>query len=100
MKLNEQIDAIESKILELQNKIDTAGNYESLDRSQQINIDYAIKDLSKAKDKASKLDYKIRYIKGEETKYRNRLKEIDPVIPPIESDSSMRLINVDDSTDN
>lgn len=92
-ELNKQLDDIERKILDLEEKIESAGNYDSLSRSQQINIDYAKKDLSKAKEKASKLDYKIRFIKGEETKYRNRLIEIDPVTSPIDSDSSMGLIN-------
>lgn len=98
-QLNEQLDAVETKILELEKKMETAGNYDDLNRNQQINIDYAQKDLSKAKDKASKLDYKIRSIKGEETKYRNRLKGIDPVMPPVESDS-IELVDGNGSSDN
>lgn len=99
-KLNEQFNTIESKILELEKMIESAGNYDSMDKNQQINIDYANKNLSKAKEKASKLDYKIRSIKGEETKYKNRLKESDPIIPPIGSDSPMGLLNKDDLADN
>lgn len=98
-ELSVQLNAVETKILELENKIETAGNYDNLDRSQQINIDYAQKNLDKAKDKASKLNYKIRSIKGEETKYRKRLNEIGPVIPPVESDS-IELVDEDKSSDN
>lgn len=93
-KIDEQLNAVEDKILQLEQKINDAGDPEKLDRSQQINLEYARKDLEKAKDKASKLEYKRRSVKGEETKYRNRLKEIDPVIPPMESDSSMELVNM------
>jgi hypothetical protein len=92
-ELNKQQDDVEKKILDLEDKIESARNYDSLTRSQQINIDYAKKDLVKAKEKASKIDYRIRSIKGEETRYRNRMVEIDPVIPPIDADSSMELIN-------
>lgn len=93
-ELNKQLDDVEKKILDLEDKIESAGNYDSLTRSQQINIDYAKKDLVKAKEKASKIDYRIRSIKGEETRYRNRMVEFDPVIPPIkDADSSMKLIN-------
>jgi predicted nucleic acid-binding Zn-ribbon protein len=93
-ELNKQLDDVEKKILDLEDKIESARNYDSLTRSQQINIDYAKKDLVKAKEKASKIDYRIRSIKGEETRYRNRMVEIDPVIPPIkDADSSMKLIN-------
>lgn len=96
-KIDEQLNAVEDKILQLEQKINDAGDPEKLDRSQQINLEYARKDLEKAKDKASKLEYKRRSVKGEETKYRNRLKEIDPVIPPVESDSSMELVNMENT---
>lgn len=96
-KIDEQLNAVEDKILQLEQKINGAGDPEKLDRSQQINLEYARKDLEKAKDKASKLEYKRRSVKGEETKYRNRLKEIDPVIPPVESDSSMELVNMENT---
>jgi len=94
-KIDEQLNTVEDKILQLEQKINNAGDPEKLDRSQQINLEYARKDLEKAKDKASKLEYKRRSVKGEETKYRNRLKEIDPVIPPVESDSSMELVDME-----
>ena len=83
---------VEDKIMELNKKIESVVNPEALDRGQRINFEYAQKDLEKAKEKTIKITRKLRFIKGEETKYRNRLKEIDPVIPPIESDSSMGLI--------
>lgn len=99
-RLSELLNDVEDRILKLEKKIESVNDYNSLDKSEQIDIDYANKDLSKAKEKAQKLDYKIRSIKGEETKYKKRLKEIDPVISPSESDSSMELINEDDSIDN
>lgn len=83
---------VEDKIMELNKKIESVVNPEALDRGQRINFEYAQKDLEKAKEKTIKITRKLRFIKGEETKYRNRLKEIDPVIPPIESDSSMGLV--------
>lgn len=99
-KLNELLNTVEDKIVKLEKKIESVNDYDSLSKAEQINIDYATKDLAKAKDKASKLDYKIRSIKGEETKYRKRPIEIDPVITSSESDSSMELIGEDDSADN
>lgn len=99
-KLNELFNDVEDKILKLEKKIESVSDHNSLDKAEQINIDYANKDLSKAKEKAQKLDYKIRSIKGEETKYRKRLDEIASVISPSESDSSMELINEGDSIDN
>lgn len=91
-ELESSLNKVEDTIMELKKKIESVVNPEALDRGQQINFEYSQKDLEKAKEKAIKITRKLRVIKGEETKYRNRLKEIDPVIPPIESDSSMGLI--------
>ena len=91
-ELESSLNKVEDTIMELKKKIESVVTPEALDRGQQINFEYAQKDLEKAKEKAIKITRKLRVIKGEETKYRNRLKEIDPVIPPIESDSSMGLI--------
>ena len=91
-ELESSLDKVEDKILELEKRIESVANPEALDRGQKINFEYARKDLEKAKEKAIRIDRKLRSIKGEETKYRNRLKEIDPVIPPIDSDSSMGLV--------
>lgn len=99
-KLNELLNVVEDKIVKLENKIESVNDYDSLVKAEQIDIDYANKDLAKAKEKAQKLDYKIRSIKGEETKYRKRLGEITSVISPSESDSLMELISEDNSTDN
>lgn len=99
-KLNELLNVVEDKIVKLENKIESVNDYDSLVKAEQIDIDYANKDLAKAKEKAQKLDYKIRSIKGEETKYRKRLGEIASVISPSESDSLMELISEDNSTDN
>lgn len=92
-ELSQQLDDVEKKTIELQKKIESAENYDSLTRSQQINIDYAKKDLVKAQEKVSKLNYRIRFIKGEETRYRNRLLEQGQATPPVDPDSSMELIN-------
>ena len=91
-ELESSLKKVEDKIMELNKKIESVVNPEALDRGQRINFEYAQKDLEKAKEKTIKITRKLRFIKGEETKYRNRLKEIDPVIPPIESDSSMGFI--------
>lgn len=91
-ELESSLNKVEDTIMELKKKIESVVNPEALDRGQRINFEYAQKDLEKAKEKTIKITRKLRFIKGEETKYRNRLKEIDPVIPPIESDSSMGLI--------
>ena len=91
-ELESSLNKVEDTIMELNKKIESVVNPEALDRGQRINFEYAQKDLEKAKEKTIKITRKLRFIKGEETKYRNRLKEIDPVIPPIESDSSMGLI--------
>ena len=91
-ELESSLNKVEDTIMELKKKIESVINPEALDRGQRINFEYAQKDLEKAKEKTIKITRKLRFIKGEETKYRNRLKEIDPVIPPIESDSSMGLI--------
>ena len=91
-ELESSLNKVEDTIMELKKKIESVVNPEALDRGQRINFEYAQKDLEKAKEKTIKITRKLRFIKGEETKYRNRLKEIDPVIPPIESDSSMGLV--------
>lgn len=91
-ELESSLNKVEDTIMELNKKIESVVSPEALDRGQRINFEYAQKDLEKAKEKAIKISRKLGSIKGEETKYRNRLKEIDPVIPPIESDSSMGLV--------
>ena len=63
-----------------------------MDNKARINYEYALKDLAKAKEKAKKLDRKRRAVKGEETKYRNRLKEMKPMVSTNEEDSSIGLI--------
>ena len=79
---------VEDQMQELQKKIDSVSNPETLDRGQQINYEYARKDLEKAKEKAIKLDRKLRFLKGEETRFRNQLKGTDSVPSPDESDDS------------
>ena len=87
-----ELNKVEDKIVSLEKKIEDAGNPESLDNRERINYEYALKDLAKAKDKSSRLVKKRSVVKGEETKYRNRLKEIEPMVSPVGEDSSMGLI--------
>lgn len=91
-ELDRKLNNVEDKIISLQKKIDDAGNPETLDNKARINYEYALKDLAKAKEKAKKLDRKRRAVKGEETKYRNRLKEMKPMVSTNEEDSSIGLI--------
>lgn len=78
-RLDEQFEAIEAKILQLSEKIDGFGNPEKLERSQQINLEYAQKDLDKAKLKASQVKKKMSTLKGEVTKFRNRFLTNEPI---------------------
>lgn len=71
--LDSELNKVEDKILSLEKKIaDAGGNTESMDNSERINYEYALNDLDKAKNKATRLVRKRSAVKGEETKYRNR----------------------------
>lgn len=74
-ELKHQIDLLKKKISELEDKIKDLGDCKILEKSQQISLDYAKKDLEKAKHHEKKLGLKLRSIKGVETKYNNSLKE-------------------------
>ncbi len=90
--LDSELNKVEYKIVSLEKKIADAGNPESMDNRDRINYEYALKDLTKAKDKAIKLARKRSAVKGEETKYRNRLKEIDLMVSSVEDNTSLGLI--------
>lgn len=90
--LDSELNDVEDKICTLQKKIEDAGNPDAMDSKQRIDYEYALKDLAKAEEKASRIERKRRAVKGEETKYRNRMKENDPMEPAEEEDSSMELI--------
>lgn len=71
---SKRLNQVEDRILSLENKIEEAGDPALLDRGKQIDLEYAQKDLAGAKEEAIRLDYRLRSIKGEETKFRNSLK--------------------------
>ena len=91
-ELESSLNNVKAKIKELENSIAAVTNPEALDRGQQINLEYARKDLEKAKGKASKIDRKLRSIKGEETKYRKRVQEVVAEIPPTDAASSLERV--------
>lgn len=96
-KTEEAFNNIESKIIELNAKIEDFGNPEILDRSQQINLEYAKKDLVKAKELAKKLDYKKRTLKGELTKFKSKIEINDTNDEFIEDKESTLNIDVSES---
>ena len=78
-EVSKRLNGVEDKILTLEKKIEETGDSARLDRGRQINLEYAQKDLVKAKEEAGRLDYRLRSIKGEETKFRKSLKVDEPV---------------------
>lgn len=90
-RLEEQFEAAESKIMQLSEKIEGFGNPDNLDRSRQINLEYAKKDLDKAKQKAKLIKTKMSTLKGEVTKYRKRFLCNEP-IDNVTGDSSEGLV--------
>ena len=90
-RLEEQFEAAESKIMQLSEKIEGFGNPDNLDRSRQINLEYAKKDLDKAKQKAKLIKTKMSTLKCEVTKYRNRFLCNEP-IDNVTGDSSEGLV--------
>lgn len=96
-KTEEAFNNVESKIMELDVKIENFGNPEILDKSQQINLEYAKKDLAKAKELAKKLDYKQRALKGELTKFKSKFENNDTNNELLEDEESTLNINVSES---
>lgn len=96
-KTNEAFNNNEAKIKDIETKIANFGNPEQLDRSQQINLEYANKDLKKALDLRSRLDYKKRTLKGEQTKFKNKIKTDDTNEDYIEEEDSTLDVNVSET---
>ena len=88
-KLNEQLNGIEEKIAQLTDKIENFGN--PSDQKGQIELEYAKKDLDRADEQSKRNKTRIKTLKTEITKYRNRLKDMDADVSPIEEDSSFEL---------
>lgn len=71
-RLEEQVDANAAKQNSLTEKIEGFGDPEKLDRSRQINLEYAKKDLEKAQQMAERLKKRLSVLKGEVTKFKNK----------------------------
>ena len=70
--LDEQAYAISQRIGLLKQKIEGFGDPEKLSQGEAINLEYAKKDLEKAQIKAKKIDYKMRNLKGQKTKFQKQ----------------------------
>ena len=70
--LDEQAYAINQRIDLLKQKIEGFGDPEKLSQGEAINLEYAKKDLEKAQEKAKKIDYKMRNLKGQKTKFQKQ----------------------------
>ena len=89
---SKRLNQVEDRILSLEKKIEEAGDPALLDRGKQIDLEYAQKDLAGAKEEAIRLDYHLRSIKGEETKFRNSLKAKEHMPATVEhEEESMAL---------
>ena len=70
--LDEQAYAINQRIGLLKQKIEGFGDPEKLSQGEAINLEYAKRDLEKAQEKAKKIDYKMRNLKGQKTKFQKQ----------------------------
>lgn len=89
--LDEQFAQVGEKVLQLTKKIEDLGNPEKLEKKDQIELEYAKKDLTRVADQAVRIKKRMAVLKGEITKYRNRLKNLDADTSPSETDSSFEL---------
>ena len=89
--LDEQFAQVGEKDLQLTKKIEDLGNPEKLEKKDQIELEYAKKDLTRVADQAVRIKRRMAVLKGEITKYRNRLKNLDADTSPFETDSSFEL---------
>jgi serine/threonine protein phosphatase PrpC len=89
--LDEQFAQVGEKVLQLTKKIEDLGNPEKLEKKDQIELEYAKKDLTRVADQAVRIKRRMAVLKGEITKYRNRLKNLDADTSPFETDSSFEL---------
>lgn len=89
--LDEQFAQVGEKVLQLTKKIEDLGNPEKLEKKDQIELEYAKKDLTRVADQAVRIKKRMAVLKGEITKYRNRLKNFDADTSSFETDSSFEL---------
>ena len=89
--LDEQFAQVGEKVLQLTKKIEDLGNPEKLEKKDQIELEYAKKDLTRVADQAVRIKKRMAVLKGEITKYRNRLKNLDADTSSFETDSSFEL---------
>ena len=80
-RYNEQFNSIEEKVAQLSQKIGDCGNPEKLNQKEQIELEYAKKDKNRAEEQAIRIKKRIAVLKGEITKYRNRLKDSEDDVP-------------------
>lgn len=89
--LDEQFAQVGEKVLQLTKKIEDLGNPEKLEKKDQIELEYAKKDLTRVADQAVRIKRRMAVLKGEITKYHNRLKNLDADTSSFETDSSFEL---------
>ena len=85
--LDEQAYAINQRIDLLKQKIEGFCDPEKLSQGEAINLEYAKKDLEKAQEKAKKIDYKMRNLKGQKTKFQKQYLSESDDSSEIEEDS-------------
>ena len=90
-QFNEQLKSVEEKTSKLEKKIEIFGNPEKLSQKEQIDLEYAKKDIARAEEQSMRIKKHISVLKGEITKYRNRLRDLEADVSPIEEDSSIEL---------
>lgn len=69
----QDMEALEEKRQLLEQKIADFGNPEGLAKSQQINLEYAKKDLMKVEEQTQRLKRRMASLKGEITKFKNEM---------------------------
>ena len=86
---NQDIDALNEKRLILEQKIANYGDPETLDKSQLINLEYSKKDLVKVEEQTLRLKKRLASLKGEITKFRNRMQTDHTVDKESQEESSL-----------
>jgi chromosome segregation ATPase len=74
-RYKEQLNSVEEKVSQLSQKIEDCENPEKLNQKEQIELEYAKKDLIRAEEQTKRIKKRISVLKGEITKYRNSLKD-------------------------
>ena len=96
-RLQDEIDGLKKQlakardITSLEKKIENFGNPEKLSQKEQIDLEYAKKDIARSEEQSIRIKKRISVLKGEITKYRNRLRDLEADVSPIEEDSSIEL---------